>query len=72
MSAGYATLRGLDGPEYRGNSAPFSSNHLISGKQAINMIFADGSVRTFSYSLPPATFEALVTVAGGEELPAWE
>jgi hypothetical protein len=75
MSAGPATLRGLDGTVYLGPTAPFSTNHQAGWWQripALHMSFVDGSVRAFSYTLAPSVFEALVTVAGSDQVPAFE
>jgi hypothetical protein len=72
VSAGPATLRGLEGFEYLGSTAPFSTNHHLgmwSRTPALHMAFLDGSVRAFSYDLAPKLFEALVTVAAGDQVP---
>ena len=42
----------------------FGSSH--SG--VVNTLFCDGSVRTVSYSIDPATFQALGTITGGEPI----
>ncbi len=75
LSAGRATLRSLEGNVYLGQEASFSTNHRSSwwvGTPVLHMGFVDGSVRSFSYSLSPEVFEALVTVAASEKIPAWE
>jgi hypothetical protein len=35
-----------------------------------NAALADGSVRAINATVSPRTFEALATIAGGEEIPA--
>lgn len=68
MSAGTATLRSLEERPYVGPDASFSTNHT---NRTLQMAFVDSSVRWFSYSLAPEIFEALVTVAGNEQIP-WD
>ena len=75
MSAGKASLRSLEASPYFGREALFSTNHgtgWFGGPPKLQMGFVDGSVRSFSYSLTPELFEALVTVAGKEQIPAWD
>lgn len=78
-AAGPATVRGLDpaaGP-YLGAPGQFSSAHLYSPHLfvarlpvATNVAFADGSVRSLSEAVSPTVFEALATIAGGEDVAA--
>jgi hypothetical protein len=75
MSAGNATLRSLERSPYLGQNSTFSTNHGTGwweGTPKLQMGFVDGSVRSFSYSLASEVFEALVTVAGNDEIPPWE
>jgi prepilin-type processing-associated H-X9-DG protein len=39
---------------------------------ATNVLFADCSVRSFSEAVSPQVFEALATIAGGEDVAAPE
>lgn len=72
---GHGTARGLDveGIDYLGEHGQFNSLHGRSwtfGRPVLtNACFADGSVRGLSSDLSVAVFEALATIAGGEQLP---
>jgi prepilin-type processing-associated H-X9-DG protein len=46
-------------------TAQFSSRHRGG---LVNAAFVDGSVRTLAPSLEPHIFEAMATIAGGEEI----
>ena len=63
---GPATLRGLDptNAPYIGRGRQFGGLH--DGVAVIAM--ADGSVRVVSESIAPKVFEAMMTIAGGEEV----
>jgi hypothetical protein len=74
---GPATVRGLDPGEqpYLGVGRQFGGTHFgentVFGKGkslGCNAALADGSVRFLAESIAPAVLEALVTVAGGEEI----
>lgn len=74
-AAGPATLRGLDParPPYLGADGQFSSRHRYGRffsrwPYATNVGFADRSVRSFSPSTDPRVFEAMATIAGGEQV----
>jgi prepilin-type processing-associated H-X9-DG protein len=66
-AGGHPTVRGLDptGLPYLGADSQFGSNHP---RSATNVAFADGSVRCLTDSVSPRLFEALATIAGGEEV----
>jgi prepilin-type processing-associated H-X9-DG protein len=65
-AGGFPTVRGLDpaGGPYLGKGGQFSSNH----RGGTNVGFADGSVRTLNETVRPEAFEAMATLAGGEEV----
>ncbi len=67
LAGGLATVRGLDPDEqpYLGSGRQFGGRHH--GGAVIGL--ADGSVRFVSESIDPRIFEALSTIAGGEEIP---
>jgi prepilin-type processing-associated H-X9-DG protein len=67
-AGGPATVRGLDPNRrpYLGTEAQFGGLH--GGTTAA--LFADGSVRFLQNSIDPRIFEALATIAGGEEVGA--
>lgn len=73
--SGPHTVRGLDieGADYLGEHGQFNSFHfrgsLFRGDPITHACVADGSVRGLSANLSPAVFEALATIAGGEQLP---
>jgi prepilin-type processing-associated H-X9-DG protein len=75
-AGGFPTVRGLDpaGRRYLGASGQFSSGHssswpwLSSSATVTNVLYADGSVRGLTESVSPEVLEALVTIAGGEEV----
>lgn len=80
-AGGPATVRGLDptGGPYLGAAGQFSSAHRYSPNVfvtrlpvATNVLFADCSVRSFSEAVSPQVFEALATIAGGEDVAAPE
>jgi hypothetical protein len=74
-AGGPPTVRGLDpaGGPYLGEGGQFGSGHR--GGQGwsprppyvTHVLFADGSVRGLADGVRPEVFEALATVAGGEE-----
>jgi len=75
-AGGRATIRGLlpgDQP-YLGERGQFSALHrdgyLFLGSRPVvtNILFADGSARPFTVSVSPGVFEALATIAGGEQV----
>jgi hypothetical protein len=65
VGPGRPTTRGLDPGNlpYLGPAAQFGSGH-----RSINLGMADGSVRAMHDSIAPEVFEALVTIAGGEQV----
>jgi prepilin-type processing-associated H-X9-DG protein len=74
---GPATVRGLDPADqpYLGTGQPFGGTHFAEnslfgrGKSiGCNVAMADGSVRFLHETTPPHILEALVTIAGGEEI----
>jgi prepilin-type processing-associated H-X9-DG protein len=74
-AGGFPTVRGLDpaGRRYLGAGGQFSSGHsswawLSSSHTVTNVVYADGSVRGLTESVSPQVLEALVTIAGGEEV----
>lgn len=66
IAGGYPTARGLDrdGPDYLGGNGQFSSLHGVT----TNVAMADGSVRKLTDKISPTVFEALATIAGGEQI----
>jgi hypothetical protein len=74
---GHGTARGLDpdGTFYLGEHGQFDSFHGVHRQFLHSMSFvtiagvADGSARYLSPDLSPAVLEALVSIAGGEEIP---
>jgi hypothetical protein len=75
-AGGYPTDRGLDpgaGP-YLGTRGQFGSNHIrgdlfaASPPCMTNAAFVDGSVRSPTSAIKPEVFEALATIAGGEDV----
>jgi hypothetical protein len=75
-AGGRATVRGLDpgGPPYLGINGQFGSARELaqhwSGKRNLTLtLFADGSVRWMWPSVAPNVLEALVTIAGDENIP---
>ncbi len=75
-AGGWATVRGLiaDDQPYVGMRGQFGSMHwgggafTVSRPVAINVLFADGSVRPITAPVSAEVFEALATVAGGEHV----
>jgi prepilin-type processing-associated H-X9-DG protein len=70
-AGGPATVRGLDPNRlpYVGVGHQFGGNHP--GRAMV--LFADGSVRFVREAIEPRVFEALSTIAGGEQLPpGWD
>ena len=65
-AAGPATTRGVDPDRrpYLGPGQPFGGTHRGGGMVA----FADASVRFLAESMDPTVFEALATIAGGEDV----
>jgi type II secretory pathway pseudopilin PulG len=76
-AGGFPTTRGLDparGP-YLGTGGQFGSGHRsctgwfsLSSAVITNVVYADGSVRGLTDSVSPQVLEALVTLAGGEDI----
>jgi prepilin-type processing-associated H-X9-DG protein len=73
-AGGFATVRGLafNGMPYFGKNGQFCAVHrrsiLTNGPMLTNIVFADGSVRSFSETIEPKVFEAMATIAGGESI----
>ena len=70
-AGGPATVRGLDSRRqpYIGRGRQFGKAH----RGGAMVAFADGSVRFVKESINPRVFEALSTIAGGEQLPpGWD
>jgi hypothetical protein len=67
-AGGTPTLRFVDTEvqPYIGVGRPFGGLH----KRVASVALVDGSVRFLDESINPAVFQALVTIAGGEEIPA--
>jgi prepilin-type processing-associated H-X9-DG protein len=72
-AGGRPTVRGLDqaslpylGMEAQFNSGHFTRSHFTWTKQSYtsNILFADGSVRSFADDMDAATFEAMATIHG--------
>jgi hypothetical protein len=68
LQGGAATVRGLDPTKkpYIGPGRQFGGLH----EGVVVVAIADGSVRVVSESIDPKVFEALSTIAGGEQVPA--
>jgi hypothetical protein len=68
-AGGAATVRGLDPNRqpYVGYGRPFGGLVKEGGGAALALL-ADGSVRTIQTNVKPEVFEALATIAGGEEI----
>jgi hypothetical protein len=77
LAGGLSTVRGLDpdGDVYLGRDGQFGSYHVVGDSRRVggaHACFADGSVRPLEVNTDRAVLEALVTVAGGEEVsPPW-
>jgi hypothetical protein len=75
-AGGYPTVRGLEltGEPYLGAGGQFGSNHTggsvfsLSRPTLTNALFVDGSVRSLTNAIKPEVFEALATIAGGEDV----
>jgi prepilin-type processing-associated H-X9-DG protein len=69
-AGGPATVRGLclDAEPYLGRGGQFGGSH----PGGANVLFADASVHFVSESLSPQLFEALATIAGGEDVSGWD
>jgi prepilin-type processing-associated H-X9-DG protein len=69
-AGGHSTVRGLvaDGGPYLGKAGQFSSLHGSSWSTGVNVLFADASVRSIKATLSPEVFEAMATIAGGEQV----
>lgn len=76
-AGGFPTVRGLDlaGGPYLGAGGQFGSGHRscrgwFSPMPTVitYVVYADGSVRGLTDSVSPSVFEALATIAGGEEI----
>jgi prepilin-type processing-associated H-X9-DG protein len=72
-AGGRPTVRGLDqdGQAYLGKDGQFNSGHYSRSyftwtkhSYSTNILFADGSVRSFTDDMDPATFEAMATIHG--------
>jgi hypothetical protein len=76
-AGGLPTSRGLnpDGGRYLGADSQFGSGHrscngwfTLTSSVTTNVVFADGAVRGLTESISPKVLEALVTVAGDEQV----
>ena len=65
VAGGPASVRGLEqgGTPYMGRNGQFGTTH----RRGIMCLFADGSVRFLRSSISPEAFEALATIAGGDQ-----
>lgn len=64
-AGGHPTVRGLDERRpYPGTGAQFGGMH----RNGAMCLFVDGSARLLGNTMSPNVFEALATIAGGEEL----
>jgi prepilin-type processing-associated H-X9-DG protein len=76
-AGGHATVRGLAaGSPYLGAGGQFSGSHsdgksYRSSSVLTNVLFADGHIRPLSDAVSPTLFEALATIAGGEQVGEW-
>jgi hypothetical protein len=75
-AGGQSSLRWIDWHEqpYVGENRPFGRRHkkdyyFGTPPTQANAAFSDGSVRELKNSIHPRVFEALATIAGGEEVP---
>jgi prepilin-type processing-associated H-X9-DG protein len=77
LAGGPSTVRGLDpdGPTYLDRDGQFGSYHVVGDDWrpgGAHACFADGSVRPLARDIDSTVLEALVTMAGGEEVsPPW-
>jgi len=75
-AGGIPTLRSVDSddPPHVGVGRPFGGMHVRErswfrkDQRVTNVVFADGSGRWLDESINPQTFEAMVTIAGGERI----
>jgi prepilin-type processing-associated H-X9-DG protein len=76
-AGGRATVRGLaGGSPYLGAGGQFPSRHhggdsYWSRPVVTNVAFADGHARSLTDAVSPTLFEALATIAGGEDVGEW-
>jgi prepilin-type processing-associated H-X9-DG protein len=66
-AGGFSSVRGVDTTTrpYIGRNRPFGGYHA----GGANVAFADGSVRFVRDTIAPNIFEAVATIAGGEDRP---
>jgi hypothetical protein len=74
-AGGFATVRGIDPSQQPciGIDRPFGRMHADRSwfgtmPSSANAAFVNGSVRSLDHSINPSVFEALATIAGGEEI----
>jgi len=75
-AGGTSTVRGLDSenPPYLGLDGQFSAKHrypagwIFPSRYATNVLFVDGSVRSFTESRDPRVLEAMAVIAGHNDL----
>jgi hypothetical protein len=75
-AGGHPTVRGLDpnGGPYLGAGNQFGNYHAsgdlfaLTSSTVTNVVFVDGSVHSLRGSIRPQVFEALATIAGGEQV----
>jgi prepilin-type processing-associated H-X9-DG protein len=74
-AGGFATVRGIDPSQqpYIGIDRPFGRMHADRSwfgtmPSSANTAFVDGSVRSLEHNINASVFEALATIAGGEEI----
>jgi hypothetical protein len=69
-AGGEAAVRGVDPSQrpYVGNGRPFGGVVKGNGGSAL-VLMADASVRSVQSNVKPEVFEALATIAGGEQIP---
>jgi hypothetical protein len=65
LAGGWATVRGLDPADrpYVGRGRPFGGTHAA----GMNVGLADGSCRFVRQTVSPGVWDALVTIAGGDD-----
>jgi hypothetical protein len=70
IAGGPATLRCVDPAQrpYIGPGRPFGGPRKVEAENFATILMADGSIRIVSSRIKPEVFEALATIAGGEQI----